>query len=101
ATGVASIIASLFMAGYDVVQMAFSLSIASIIAIFAAIILFKWVGMERGFMKKIVLNDRTTTELGYVSSDKRTDVIRADGTAETGKRQEGTMIYGDERIDVV
>src|SRR5699024_9897357 len=41
ATGVASIIASLFMAGYDVVQMAFSLSIASIIAIFAAIILFK------------------------------------------------------------
>src|SRR5699024_12420483 len=73
ATGVASIIASLFMAGYDVVQMAFSLSIASIIAIFAAIILFKWVGMERGFMKKIVLNDRTTTELGYVSSDERTE----------------------------
>src|SRR5699024_11520679 len=43
-TGVASVIASLFMAGYDVVQMAFSLSVASIIAIFAAIILFKWVG---------------------------------------------------------
>src|SRR5699024_9222006 len=73
--GVASIIDSLFMAGYDVEQRAFSLSIASIIAIFAAIILFKWVGMERGFMKKIVFNDRTTTELGHVSSDERTELI--------------------------
>src|SRR5699024_5890754 len=94
-------IASLFMAGYDVVQMAFSLSIASIIAIFAAIILFKWVGMERGFMKKIVLNDRTTTVLGYVSSDERTELIGAYRTAVTGMRPAATMLYGDERIDVV
>lgn len=101
AIGVGSIIASLFMAGYDVVQMAFSLSIASIIAIFAAIILFKWVGTERGFLKKIILSDRTTTELGYVSSDERTELIGAYGTAVTGMRPAGTMQYGDERIDVV
>src|SRR5699024_11523471 len=95
ATGVASIIASLFMAGYDVVQMAFSLSIASIIAIFAAIILFKWVGMERGFMKKIVLNDRTTTELGYVSSDERRELSGDYGTGGTWIEARGRMGLGD------
>src|SRR5699024_5652776 len=53
------------------------------------------------FYEKIVLNDRTTTELGYVSSDERTELIGAYGTAVTGMRPAGTMLYGDERIDVV
>lgn len=101
ALGVASMIASLFMAGYDVVQMAFSISIACIVAIFAAIILFKWVGTERGFMKKIILSDRTTTELGYVAADERSELVGASGIAATGMRPAGTMLYGDERLDVV
>lgn len=49
--GAGAVVISLFLAGYDVSQMAFSISIACIVAIFAAIILFKWIGTERGILK--------------------------------------------------
>src|SRR5690625_2429697 len=58
--GAGAIIGSLFMSGYDLGQMSFSISIAFIVAIIAAVILYKCVGMERGFFRRI---DRKSTRL--------------------------------------
>lgn len=99
--GVAAIIVALFISGYDLTQMAFSISIACIVAIFGAIILFKWIGTERGILKRIILSDRTTTNLGYISTDDRTDLVGETGFAATDLRPAGTMSYYQERLDVV
>lgn len=99
--GVGAIIAALFLSGYDLTQMAFSISIACIVAIFGAIILYKWIGTERGILKRIILRDRTTANLGYMSSDNRTDLVGEMGMALTDLRPAGTMGYYQERLDVV
>lgn len=99
--GVIAVIGSLLLAGYDLWHMAFSLSIALIVAIVAAIILFKWIGTERGIFKKIILRDRTTTEKGYVSGEERKELVGLVGEALTPLRPSGTALFNDERIDVV
>src|SRR5699024_2931487 len=70
ALGAAAVILSLFMAVYDVTLMSLSISIACIVAILADIILFKWIRPNRGILIKIILKDRTTTDLGYTSNDE-------------------------------
>lgn len=101
ALGAAAVILSLFMAGYDVTQMALSISIACIVAILAAIILFKWIGPNRGILKKIILKDRTTTELGYTSNDEREELIGQTGITVSMLRPAGIMETETERLDVV
>lgn len=99
--GVGSIIGSLFMAGYDFTHMSMSVAIAFVVAIVAAVILFKSIGMERGLFRHIVLRDRTTTELGYVSSVNREELIGAEGVTVTPLRPAGTAVFDDERLDIV
>lgn len=99
--GVGSIIGSLFMSGYDVGHMSMSIAIAFVVAIIAAVVLFKAIGMERGLFRHIVLRDRTSTELGYVSSVNRLELIGMEGKTITPLRPAGTAIFDDERIDVV
>ncbi|MFD0956077.1 NfeD family protein [Virgibacillus alimentarius] len=99
--GIGSIIGSLLMSGYDLKHMSLSISIAFVVAVIASIILFKWVGMEKGFFRHIILKDRTTTDLGYVSSDNRTELVGLEGLTSTPLRPSGTAVFNDERIDVV
>ena len=99
--GVGAIIGALFLAGYDLGHMSLSISIAFIVAITAAVVLYKWIGTERGIFKKIILRDRTTAELGYVSSQDRPELIGKEGIAATPLRPAGTAIFGNERFDVV
>lgn len=99
--GASAIVVSLFLAGYDLTHMAISISIAIVVAIVSFIILFKWVGTERGLFNKIVLRDRTTTEQGYVSAKSRTDLIGKTGISVTPLRPAGTIVINHERLDVV
>lgn len=99
--GGVAIIVSLLLAGYDITQMAISISIACIVAILFAIILFKWVGTNRGILKKIILRDRTTTELGYISTDNQIELVGQIGIAATDLRPAGIVDLEDDRIDVV
>ena len=99
--GVGAIVTALFLAGYDLQHMTVSISIALLIAIIAAVILFKWIGTERGLLKKIILRDRTTTELGYVSTVERKELIGKKGKTVTPLRPAGTAVFDGERIDVV
>src|SRR5699024_12059684 len=67
----------------------------------AAIILFKWIGPNRGILKKIILKDRTTTELGYTSNDEREELIGQTGITVSMLRPAGIMETETERLDVV
>lgn len=51
--------------------------------------------------KKIILNDSTSTENGYVSNVNRLDLIGREGVTKTPLRPSGTVIVDDERIDAV
>src|SRR5699024_570757 len=99
--GAGAVIASLFLAGYDITHMSLSISIAFILAIIVGFILFKFIGLEKGIFNKIVLRDRTTTELGYVSSVNRLELIGLEGMTLTALRPAGTALFDNERLDVV
>lgn len=99
--GVGAILGSLFMAGYDLGHMTISVAIALVVAIVAAVLLYRGIGMERGIFRHIILRDRTSTELGYVSSENRLELIGLVGKTVTPLRPSGTAIFENERIDVV
>lgn len=99
--GIGAVIASLFLSGASLGHMSLSIAIALIVAIAASIILFKWIGMNRGLFRHIILRDSATTELGYVSSENRLEFIGLDGTTVTPLRPSGTAEINGERVDVV
>lgn len=99
--GIGAIIGSLFLAGYDLGQMSMSISIAFVVAAIVAFILFKVVGMEKGLFRHIILRDQTTTELGYVSSVNRIELIGVEGLAVTALRPSGTGVFNNERLDII
>lgn len=99
--GTISIIISLFVASGNVMQMAVSLIVALFVTIFVVIIMTKVLGKRMKFFRKIILNDATTTEKGYVSNHSRSELIGKKGVALTALRPSGTAMIDDERIDVV
>ncbi|AXI09496.1 hypothetical protein CUC15_11450 [Oceanobacillus zhaokaii] len=99
--GIAAILGSLFMSGYSVSHMAMSVSIAFIVAIVAGIILFRRIGLDKGVFRHIILRDQTTTELGYISSVSRLELIGLEGVAVTPLRPSGIGLFNDERVDIV
>ncbi len=101
ALGIGAILASIMLAGGDMVQMGISLLIALLIAVATVIIFVKVFGKKMKFFKKIILNDSTSTESGYVSNVNRLDLIGREGVTKTPLRPSGTVIVDDERIDAV
>lgn len=99
--GIGAIIGSLFLAGYDLGQMSMSISIAFIVAVVASIILFRRIGLDKGIFRHIILRDQTTTELGYVSTVNRLELIGLEGVAATTLRPSGTGVFDNERLDIV
>src|SRR5699024_2366848 len=99
--GVGAIIGSLFMSGYDLGHMALSIAIALTVTIVVSMILFKMIGLERGLFRHIILKDRTSSELGYVSSENRPEWIGLQGIAATPLRPSGTAIFDGKRFDVI
>ena len=99
--GAGAVIGSLFMSGYDLGHMAMSVSIAFLVALIAAVILFRQIGMDKGIFRHVILKDSTATELGYVSSVNRLELIGLEGNAVTPLRPSGTAELDGERIDVV
>src|SRR5699024_6517844 len=97
----AAVILSFFMARYDVSLMALSISIVNIVHVLAYIILCKWIVPNRGILKKIILKDRTATELGYTSNDEREELIGQTGITVSMLRPAGIMETETERLDVV
>ncbi|WP_407702988.1 NfeD family protein [Virgibacillus tibetensis] len=99
--GVGSIIGSLFMSGYDIGHMSLSIGIAFLVATIASVILFRTIGMDKGFFRHIILRDQTTTELGYVSTVNRLELIGEEGLTVTPLRPSGAAVFEEKRLDVI
>ncbi|MBU5466436.1 nodulation protein NfeD [Virgibacillus sp. MSJ-26] len=99
--GVGAVLTSLFLSGASITHMSLSIAIALIVAIVMAVILFKWIGMDRGVFRHIVLRDSATTEQGYVSSENKLELIGLEGKTVTPLRPSGTAEINGERVDVV
>ncbi len=99
--GLISIIGSLFLATDNAVHMATSILIAIGVSILASILMVRVFGKNMRLFKKIILTDSTNTESGYVSNRNRTELIGKVGSTLTALRPAGTILIGDERIDVV
>lgn len=99
--GVGAVIASLFLAGYDFKVMSYSILIAFLLTLVVSIYAFRSLGLKKGPLKFLVLHDRTTTELGYVSNVSRVDLIGQVGITATPLRPAGSVVINDERVDVV
>ncbi len=99
--GLIAIVASLMLSSADMGYMAMSIGIALLVTIAASLILFKTVGMERGFFRHIILNESASAEKGFLSSVTRLELIGLEGEAITPLRPAGTAILEGERLDVV
>ncbi|GAB4073405.1 nodulation protein NfeD [Barrientosiimonas marina] len=99
--GVASVIGSLIMSGQDLGEMVMSISIALVVTLIAAAILFKTISREKSFFNRIVLTDQTSTEHGYVATDNREELLNCTGETLTPLRPSGSALIGNERVDVV
>lgn len=99
--GVGAIIGSLFLTTNDIGHMTMSIAIALMVSIIASVVLFRFMGLEKGFFKNIILNDSTSTEKGYISSKNRLDLIGLEGRSITPLRPAGTGDFDGERIDIV
>ncbi|WP_085508914.1 NfeD family protein [Thalassobacillus devorans] len=99
--GAVAIVSSLMLSGADTGHMAMSIGIAILVAIIASVILFKYLGLERGFFRHIILQDATTTDKGFVSSTNRLELIGLKGETLTPLRPSGTAVFDEERLDVV
>jgi membrane-bound serine protease (ClpP class) len=99
--GFAAVLASFFLSGEDFVHIGISLLIAFTISILACVVMIKVFDKKMKFFKKLILTDSTSTESGYVSNKNRTELIGIKGVTLTDLRPSGTVIVGDERIDVV
>jgi len=99
--GFIAVIASFFLASGNVVHMGISLLIALFVAILVSILMVKVMGKRMKFFRKIILTDSTSTEDGYISNKTRTELVGLEGVTVTALRPAGTVLIGDERIDVV
>lgn len=99
--GFAAIIVSLLSSGTDTMHMAYAILTALIVAVLGMVIMMKFFGKKLNVFNKMVLNDSTDTEKGYVSNKNRTDLLGQEAITTTPLRPSGTAMLGDERIDVV
>ncbi|WP_047981456.1 NfeD family protein [Ornithinibacillus contaminans] len=99
--GIGAVIGSLFMSGASISNMTMSIAIAFLVAIIASVILFRRIGLDKGIFRHVILRDRTTTELGYVSNENRLDLIGMEGITVTALRPSGMAVINNERIDVI
>jgi membrane-bound serine protease (ClpP class) len=99
--GFAAILGSFFLASENVIHMGISVLIAIIISIVASIFMIKVLGRKMSIFKKIILNDSTNTEQGYVSNVNRVDLLDKQGVTLTQLRPAGKIKIEDEIIDAV
>src|SRR5699024_10216337 len=64
-------------------------------------IMYKYVGLNKGLFKHIVLSDRTMTEQGYISSDDKSSLLGQVGKTLTALRPAGSAVFDQDRVDVV
>ncbi|OBZ08177.1 nodulation protein NfeD [Bacillus sp. FJAT-26390] len=98
--GSASLIAGVVLAANDPMTAFISIVIALVGAIIL-IAIFVRLNKKRGIWNKFILRDKLTTEQGYLSADVKDSLLGLEGMTITPLRPAGTVLIGDNRIDVV
>lgn len=98
--GSVSLIAGVLTAASSPVTAFISLVIALAVA---AIILYFVVRKykDRGIWNKFILREKLTTDKGYLSAETKDELLGKEGVAITPLRPAGTILIGENRIDVV
>jgi membrane-bound ClpP family serine protease len=99
--GLAALIASLFLAGENSLNMGISIFISLCFSILLLFIMIKVLGKKVVLFDRMILFETARKEDGYVSNVNRTDLLGKEGTALTVLRPSGTVIINNERIDAV
>ncbi|NYE05084.1 membrane-bound serine protease (ClpP class) [Bacillus niacini] len=99
--GLAALIASLFLAGENPLNMGISIFIAICISITVLFFMIKVLRKKVVLFNRMILFDTAKKEDGYVSNVNRTDLLGKEGIALTVLRPSGTAVFNNERIDVV
>ncbi|MFC0558035.1 NfeD family protein [Halalkalibacter alkalisediminis] len=98
--GIAAVIAGMLLASFSTASMLIYIAIALVITTVVAILIFRYFG-QRGPMRKIIHTDSTSTEKGYISNATRKELIGQIGETLTPLRPSGSVVFGNERLDVV
>lgn len=96
-----SVIISLILAGYDFTQMTFSIIIAFIVAVIAAVYFYKNIEKKNGLFSKLILQDQATRDNGYRSSVSKDAYIGKTGLTLTPLRPSGSAEIDGRRVDVI
>lgn len=99
--GLAALIASLFLAGENPLNIGISIFIAISISIAVLFFMIKVLRKKLVLFNRMILFDTAKKEDGYVSNVNRTDLLGKEGIALTVLRPSGTAVFNNERIDVV
>ncbi|SDI85600.1 NfeD family protein [Alteribacillus bidgolensis] len=98
--GIGAMIGSMILASFSTLNIVLSILIAAVVSIAAAAILFSVFG-KRGPMKRLVLEESVNTNEGYISNVSRNELVGKTGKSLTPLRPSGSIIVGEERLDVV
>jgi len=100
--GIAAIVASIVLSsGLSLPYSLLSVFIAFLATIAVTFLYAKFFGLKKGLFRKLVLDDATRSELGYVSNETNPDLLGKTGVAVTPLRPSGIAIFEDDRFDVV
>ncbi|TCZ75588.1 nodulation efficiency protein NfeD [Paenibacillus albiflavus] len=94
------IYAGIVMAGGDSDDIRFAIVAALLLSIVTVIIAIRFFKQHMTW-NRFVLRDQLTTEEGYISSPDYSYLWKQRGIAITPLRPAGTVIFGEERVDVV
>ncbi|WP_372508719.1 NfeD family protein [Pseudalkalibacillus decolorationis] len=98
--GIISMITGIILAGGSISNILLSILIALVATIIVSVIFLKYYGY-RGPLRKVILFDSTSKDLGYISNETRSELVGSIGRTHTPLRPSGTAIFEDERYDVV
>jgi len=99
--GLAALIASLFIAGENPLNMGISIFISLCTSIALLFYMVKVLGKKIVLFDRMILFDTARKEDGYVSNENRTDLLGKEGITLTVLRPSGTAVINQERVDVV
>ncbi|WP_036718562.1 NfeD family protein [Paenibacillus harenae] len=98
--GSAALITGVVIAASDPMTAFISFAVA-IVAAIVIISIFVRMNKKKGVWNKFILRDKLTTEEGYLSADVKVSLLGHEGVTLTPLRPSGTVMIGDNRIDVV
>lgn len=99
--GLIAITFSIIFSGVSLIVTSYAVAIALLIVIIGTVVMVKFFGKRLSVLNRMVLNDSTDTEQGYVSNVNRTELLEREAVTVTPLRPSGVAMLDGERLDVV